>query len=185
MRASWKIGGLAVVCALVMAAPTSAQYVWVGGGPTFPMSDYGNKDLTGAKTGYLITGGVGMPVGEQGLSVYAEGFFGQNNHETSGEQTTPYGALLGLEFDFAGKDVDQSLYVSGGVGLLVHRYNDGSSTSSSSGLGLSGGLGYYFPLGSMHGFVEGRIFQARIDSENTMFSGIMAGISIPVGQSNN
>jgi hypothetical protein len=180
MRSSWEIGGLAAVCALVMAAPTSAQYVWVGGGPTFPMSDYGNY----AKTGYLVTGGVGMPVGEQGLSVYAEGFFGQNNHDVSGEQTTPYGALLGLEFDFAGKDVDQSLYVSGGVGLLVHRYSvSGDGSDSSSGLGLSGGLGYYFPLGSVHGFVEGRIFEARIDGENTMFSGIMAGISIPVGQS--
>jgi hypothetical protein len=180
MRSSWKIGGLAAACALIVAAPASAQFVWIGGGPTFPMSDYGDY----AKTGFLVTGGVGTNVGEQGLSAFVEGFFGQNNHDVSGEKTTPFGALVGLEFDFAGKGADQSLYVSGAVGLLVHRYTAGSDYGSdnSKGLGVSGGLGYYFPLGSVKGFVEGRVFEARIESENTMFSGIMAGISIPVGQ---
>jgi hypothetical protein len=179
MRSSWKIGGLAAVCALLLAVPASAQFVWIGGGPTFPMSNYGDY----AKTGFLVNAGVGMPVGEQGLQFGVEGFFGQNNHsDITGDKTNPVGVMADLEFDFAGKGATRSVYLLGGVGLLMHRYSsDTYGSDSSTGLGVMGALGYFFPLGGITGWFEGRIMEARIESENTMFSGIMAGISIPVG----
>lgn len=182
MGSSAKIGVLGAVCALLVAAPASAQFVWAGGGATFPMSDYGEY----ANTGFLVSAGFGMPVGDQGLSIGVEGFFGQNNHsDVEGDKTNPLGAMAMAEYDFSGADATQSLYVLGGVGILVHKYgSDEFGSDSSTGLGLTGGLGYFFPLGGINGYVEGRIFEARIESENTMFAGVMAGISIPVGSDN-
>lgn len=184
MRSAARIGGLAAACALFMAAPASAQsFIWVGGGPTFPMNDYGNY----AKTGFLVSAGVGSNVGDQGLSFLVEGFFGQNNHsDVTGDKTNPLGAMAGLQYDFAGAGASQSLYVLGEAGLFVHKYSsDTYDGSSSKGLGLAAALGYYFPLGSVTGWVEGRVIEARIESENTMFSGVFIGISFPVGQRDN
>ncbi len=181
MRSSVRTVVMGAVLALVAAAPASAQFAWLGGGATFPMSDYGDY----ANTGYMVSGGVGMPVGEQGLSVAAEAFFGQNGHsDTAGGFTNPYGFMAEFEFDLAGAEAVRSVYVIGGLGVLVHRYSpDTGDSSSSSGLGLMGGGGYFFPLGVINGYVEGRVHYASIDSSNTMFAGLLAGISIPLGSS--
>lgn len=179
MRSSMKVGVLGALCALVIAAPASAQFVWVGGGGTFPMSDYGDY----AKTGFLLSGGAGIPLGDRGLGAFAEGFYGQNNHsDVAGEKTTPYGVMAGLQYNVAGADADRSLYVLGGLGFMVHKYVSDLYPSSSNGLGFTGGVGYFFPLGAISGYVEGRFFHAKIEDANTTFPGLMAGISVPLRQ---
>jgi len=74
------IAGFAMVVALLaMLAPThdvAAQSIWFGGGGSFAVSDYNVY----ANTGFLLTTGVSVPVGQEGLSLFGEGFFGQNSH---------------------------------------------------------------------------------------------------------
>jgi len=179
MRSSARVFPLAAMFALVAAVPASAQFAYLGGGATIPMSTYGDY----ANTGYMVIGGVGMPLGDQGLSMVGEAFFGQNNHsDVDGDFTNPWGFTAGVEFDLAGAEATRSAYLFGGVGILVHRYaSDQFESSSSSGLGFLGGAGYYFPLGVINGWVEGRLQHASIDSDNTTFVGVLAGISIPLG----
>ncbi len=159
--------------------PLSAQFVWLGGGATFPVSDYGDY----ADTGFLITGGGGYPIGDSGLSITAEGFYGQNNHpDFDGDKTSPYGVMGGLEYDF-GADADSGVYMFGGLGILWHKFSsDQFEESTDSGLGFGAGAGYGFPLGGINGWVEGRVTHASIDDSNTSFVGVMAGISIPLGE---
>lgn len=179
MRSSARVLVSVAMFALGAAAPASAQFAYLGGGLTIPLSTYGEY----ANTGYMVSGGLGMPLGDQGLSIVGEAFFGQNNHsDTEGDFTNPWGFMGGIEYDFAGAEATQSPYVFGGVGIFVHRYgSDQFESSSSSGLGLLGGAGYFFPLGVINGYVEGRLQHASIDSENTTFVGVIAGISIPLG----
>ena len=70
--------------------PLSAQFVWLGGGGTFPVSDYGSY----ANTGFIVMGGAGHPVGPDGLQIGVNGFYGQNNHDlVAGDKTNPYGVM--------------------------------------------------------------------------------------------
>ncbi len=159
--------------------PLSAQSVWIGGGGTFPTSDYGDF----ANTGFLFMAGAGLPVGDQGVSVGVGGYYGQNNHEAvDGDKTNPYGFTGYVEYDFSGPDAEGGLYVLGEAGILWHKYSsDTSVDTSESGFGYAGALGYGFPLGGVNGWVEGRFMQASISDANTQFLGIVAGISIPFG----
>jgi hypothetical protein len=59
--------------------PLSAQGVFLGGGATFPVSDYGDY----ANTGYLLIAGGGRPVGDSGLGVGLEAFYGRDISSTT------------------------------------------------------------------------------------------------------
>jgi len=170
---------LAALSALVLLpGQVAGQNIWVGAGATFPVSDYGNY----ANTGFLSVAGVGFPVGEAGLRVIGEGFYGQNNHEGGGEKTSPFGVMGGLEYDITGSDETKGVYLFGQAGVLVHRFSsDTEDSSSSSGFGYGAGAGVFFPLGGVGGWIEGRAMNASIDSENTSFFGIMAGLSFDIG----
>ena len=159
--------------------PLSAQSVWIGGGGTFPVSDFGRY----ANTGFEFEAGVGTPVGDQGLGLGVGGFYGQNNHEAiDGDKTNPYGFMGLVEYDFAGRDADRSFYVIGELGVLWHKFSSNTSPETTdSGFMYGGAAGYFFPLGGVSGWVEGQFTQASIDDENTSFFGIVAGISIPLG----
>ena len=62
---------------------SSAQAsVFLGGGMTFPVSDFNEFH----KTGWQGWGGVLVAVGDAGLSVGAEGFYGSNGLETDGNK---------------------------------------------------------------------------------------------------
>jgi hypothetical protein len=176
-----KLATIAFLAALGVAATSTAaaaQFVYVAGGPTFPMSDYGDF----ANTGFQIAGGVGIPVGENGLSVFAEGSWGQNNHsDVDGDKTNPITVMGGLQYEF---DTGGNLtpYVFGMGGILWHKYaSDTFTGSTDSGFGYGGGVGAAFPLGSLTGAVEGRITNASINDFNTMYTSILAGIGIPLG----
>ncbi len=176
-----RIAGFGMVVALLaMLVPTHvrAQSIWFGGGGAFPVSDYSDY----ANTGFLLTTGVSVPVGQEGLSLFGEAFFGQNSHsDVDGDKTNPYGFMGGVELDLANEGL-AGPYFFGEVGLLFHKYgSDSFEGSTDSGLGYGAGAGWHFPLGSVNGWVEARAMNASIDDSKTSFVGLLAGLAIPVG----
>ena len=174
---------LAFLGLTVSSSSVSAQFIFIGGGPTFPMSDYGDY----ANTGFLITAGGGFPLGENGLNVIVEGGYGQNSHSgTDGDKTNPITVMGGLEYDFNTSGEGINPYAYGIAGLMWHKYtSDTFGSDTQSAFGYSGGLGVGFPLGGVNGWVEGKIANAAFDeggtSYNTMYAGVVAGISVNVG----
>ena len=170
---------IGILALMTTSNPLSAQSVWIGGGGTFPTSDYGDF----ANTGFLFMAGAGLPVGDQGVSVGVGGYYGQNNHEAvDGDKTNPYAFTGYVEYDFAGRDAERTFYVLGELGVLWHKFgSDTSPESTESGFAYGGAAGYAFPLGGVNGWAEGRFTQASISNANTQFFGIAAGISIPLG----
>ncbi len=171
---------IGILALMTTSNPLSAQSVWIGGGATFPTSDYGDF----ANTGYLFMAGVGLPVGDQGVSVGAGGSYGQNNHEAvDGDKTNLYGFQGYVEYDFGGPDAERGFYVLAELGVLWHKFSsDTSPESTESGFSYGGAAGYAFPLGGLTGWAEGRFTQASISDANTQFFGLAAGISIPLGE---
>jgi hypothetical protein len=174
---------VAVLGTLAIAAvsnPLSAQWVWLGGGATFPTSDLGEV----ANTGYNFMVGVATDVGASGLNVGVEAFYGQNNHDTDGNKSSPYGFQGSVGYNVSGPDADQSVYVFGTLGALWHKFTSETlptADSSEAGFAYGGGAGYFFPLGSLSGWIEGRFTQASITDANVQYFGINAGVSIPLG----
>lgn len=174
---------LAVLGLTVTSSSVAAQFVFVGAGPSFPMSDYGDY----ANTGFQIFGGGGFPLGDNGLNLVVEGSWGQNSHsDVDGDKTNPITAMGGLEYDFNPGGEGPNPYVFGQAGLMWHRYSsDTFGSDSESAFGYGGGAGVGFPLGGVSGWVEGRLMNAAFDeagtSYNTMFAAIVAGISIDLG----
>ena len=175
--------GVALLALLSLTFPNqaSAQSVWVGGGATLPVSDYGGY----ASTGWMGVGGVSFPIGQEKLSLFGEGFYGQNSHEIDGDKTNLYGAHGGVMIDLA-PEGGAGIYLFGQVGFMVHKYTSDDFPEfdeSDTGLAFGGGGGYSFPVGSFTGWVEGRYLQGQFDGEdgNTAFAGVMAGVSFPLG----
>jgi len=172
---------LFLLCALLFSPPetASAQGVYFGAGVTMPTGDYGDY----AKTGYVGVAGVSFDIGPQGLSVFGEGYYGQNSHsDVDGDKTSPYGAMGGLLYDLAPEKVG-GFYFFGQLGLMVHKYSsDESEGTSDSGFGFGGGAGYGFPLGGgTELFVEGRYMQGNFDDGNTAFFGLVGGVALALG----
>jgi hypothetical protein len=169
----------------LLPAQASAQGVFLGAGATFPTADYADfGDGDGAKTGYMLIGGVSYPIIADDLSVFGEGFFGANSHEYEGDKTNLYGAMGGLLYDFADEG-SAGLYTFAQLGLMVHSYKSDDFAEfedSDAGFGLGFGAGFGFPLGSISGFVEGRYMLGVYDQQNTSFWGLNGGISIPFGR---
>jgi hypothetical protein len=164
--------------ALVIPIRASAQVVYFGASPTFPIGDYSDH----AKTGYIGVAGVTFPIGTEGLAVAGEGFFGQNSHsDVDGYKTYPYGGMAGLLYDFT-PEAAGGVYVFGEAGLMVHKYSsDGYEGESDTGFAFGGGAGYGFPMGDTEIFVEGRYMQGNSDGGNTAFFGIVGGVALYLG----
>ena len=171
---------IGILALMTTSNPLSAQAVWIGGGGTFPTSDYGDF----ANTGFLFMAGAGLPVGDQGVSVGVGGYYGQNNHEAvDGDKTNLYGFHGYVEYDFSGRDAERGFYVLAELGVLWHKFSsDTSPESTESGFAYGGAAGYAFPIGGLTGWAEGRFTQASISDANTQFFGLAAGISIPLGE---
>jgi len=171
---------LALLAAATLMTPqaASAQGVYFGAGATFPTGDYGDY----AKTGYIGVAGVSFSVGPEGLSIFGEGFYGQNSHsDVDGDKTYPYGAMGGLLYDLTPGAMG-GIYVFGQAGFLVHKYSsDESEGGSDTGFGFGGGAGYGFPLGDTEIFLEGRYMQGNFDDGNTAFFGIVGGVALALG----
>jgi len=176
---------LALLTALSFSIPSSvqAQSGFVGGGATVPTGDYSDfGDGDGAKTGFMLFGGLDFPLNENGLSAFGEGYFGSNSHEYGGDKTNLYGAMGGILLDLIPEGPGP--YVFGQIGIMVHDYKSDDypeDEGSETGFGFGGGAGYGFPLGAVNGFVEARYIQGQFDYGNTSFFAFFAGISFPLG----
>jgi len=166
----------ATVVALFAAQQAQAQTnLYIGGGATFPTSDMG--DVT--STGWQIIGGVLFPVGPEGLSVGAEGFYGQNSGKDDAPfKISPYGVMGIASYGFSTSG-SITPYLFGGLGLMVTRVSgelfEGSSESS---FGYQFGAGADFAVGSTTSiFVEGRY----MGSSDAKFFGIDAGLAFALG----
>lgn len=163
------------------AAPVAAQgnFIWIGGGPTFPTSSYGDY----AKTGWMAAAGFGLGLGSSGrLSLLFEGQYGSNSHsDVEGDKTNLYGGMLGLEYDL-GNTEKLHPYVFGGGGLLVHSYSSdiGGYDDSDSKFAYQLGAGLGLPLKSINLWTDVR-YLARAEDNPTAVFAWMFGISIPLG----
>ena len=174
------VAAAATVVALFATQQASAQtIIFVGGGATFPTSDFGDY----ANTGWQVVGGVLVPVGPAGLHVGAEGFYGQNNHKeevslATDSKTTPYGAMGVVEYSFQ-MDGKLTPYVFGGAGVLIHKFSAaGLDSESETQFGYEGGVGVSFDVSPTIGiWVEGRY----MGSSDTKFFAALAGLGFAVG----
>jgi hypothetical protein len=173
---------IVLIACVGTAAPASAQDLQVvfGGGPSIPIGDFGDV----AKTGWIVGGGVLLPVGQAGAWAGGEVMYGRNGISIGDldldESWTLTGgnALLGMTFN-PGENV--SPFVVGSVGLLRLGATGGDSESES-GLSLGAGGGVTFPLSptaSAWGLV--RFMNARIEGENLQFIPFSVGVTLRLG----
>ena len=167
---------LTIVAFFIAAAPAAAQSIFFGAGPTFPTSDFGDI----ADTGWMIFGGGTYDLSEQ-LSIYGEGFWGQNGVTDSEGDLNPSGIMGGLLYGFsADESAPISPYVFGGAGLLTL-----SNGESESGFGFQGGAGLGFDLGGLDAFAEGRYTSGSIElgtvDATVGFFAIVVGLSFGFG----
>jgi len=182
---------LAVIALVGFAVPSHAQAqttLYVSGGAAIPTGDFG----TYANTGWMAAAGVLFGIGESGLGVGGELFYGQNNHKSESsffdnEKTTPYGAMAIVDYSFStGGGIEP--YVFGGAGVLIHKFSaDNIESESNSAFGYQFGAGVAFPIGattSLYG--EGRYIGSSstgegTDAGNTTYFGVLAGIAFQLG----
>ena len=178
LRRSLGVAALATLMSFFVANNASAQVtVFGGGGATIPVSDY--SDL-GAKTGWHAFAGALIAVGESGLAVGAEGVYGSNSHDTSGNSTDLVGgtALVGYSLH---DPEEMGVTVFGGLGYLQATTTLGTLETDASGLTAGIGAGLDIPLGSVTAFVGGHYQMGFSDIDGIDFIGIWAGVMIPVG----
>jgi hypothetical protein len=164
-------------------SPGSAQEVFLGAGGSLPTGDFGVY----ADVGWVVGGGLGLPLNDKGLSIFADARFGSNKYsDIDGDKAVLLAGFVGIEMSFSG---------SGGVGPFVFgkagvlRHDDRSRDFpqyevDGTGAAFGGGAGYRLPLkGSLNAWVLGEYIQGQFDDEdgNTTFLALMAGVSIPLG----
>lgn len=111
-----RITSLAVVLLLlVCVAPVQAQgtYIYVGAGILSPVGDAGDA----LDTGWMATGGVGVPVGSGSISVGAEGLYGSVSGVSDGPSVDLLGLLGTVSLTFGDPGGIQP-YVIGGAGII-------------------------------------------------------------------
>ena len=125
-----------VVAVLVASAPARAQYIFAGGGLSFPIgSDF--RDV--AKSGWVFTGGIGADIGSKGLWVEAEGYYAQHDRKVEGDRSNIFGFIGALGYSF-NPEAKVSPYVTGGLGIVASQYK--TEAGGSLGGGTEKGLGY-------------------------------------------
>ena len=172
------LGALAM---MVLASPTQAQttpFVFFGGGASIATGEY--KDY--AKTGWLANAGVGANIGDKGLWVAADLFYGSNKHsDVTGEKTNLMIGLATIGYNFM-PAAKVTPYVHGSVGLLNHAYRSTqfpTSNGSQNLIAFGGGAGLLIKLGAKSSFwVEGRYLTGSKSGSTTSFIPVMAGVSI-------
>lgn len=180
MKRVWSVAALAAAFSLFAADDASAQAgVFLGGGATMPTGDFGDV----ADVGWMGFGGVTFPVGQDGLFMGAEGFYGNNAHDVAGVESNLYGgnALIGVNFYDAG---EAGPFVGAGLGFMSHEVQFEAAPAldaTESAFALSGLAGLAFPLGGAQGTLTASFTRGFGDLEETMFAGIFAGIGIPLG----
>ncbi len=159
--------------AVLLAMPLQAQFVYVGGGVAIPTGEFGDF----ADTGWTSVAGIGFDIGDSGVAAGVEGFYGQNDHETEGDKTNPYGAMGFLMYR-AGNPSRVGPYVFAGAGVLAADQSVGTAESTETNFGYEFGAGLDFPFASRVGaWLEGRF----MGSSDANFFGILAGLGFGLG----
>jgi len=160
------VGAVAV---LVAISPARAQgaYVFFGGGANIPASDF--KDTH--KTGWIATAGLGTDIGNKGLWVEAEGWYGSNKAKTTlVSKVDLWSALGAVGYSFM-PDKKWSPYVLGGAGVLGVKDGDTKfAYTGAFGLGFKAGTRALI-------FVEGR----WLATKDIKMIPVTAGVSIHFG----
>lgn len=172
---------LSAVAVLALAERVDAQstpFVYFGGGLSMPMGDF--KEY--AKMGWLANAGIGTTLGNKGLWVQADIFYGSNKHKAPFDDDKT-NLLIGLgSVGYTIGPVERKVrpYLFGSVGFLNHKYVPGTGTSESeSMLAFGGGAGLLFKMGAKSSFfVEGRYLTASKHGESTAFLPVLVGITI-------
>jgi hypothetical protein len=179
-------GALALAfCALLAPSTASAQIsIRVGGAATFPIGDALDDYGSYAKTGWMASAGVLVPVGEAGLGLGAHGFYGSNSHESppADEKTNLYGVLGSAGYTIStGGSISPTIF--GLVGFMTHSYKPATgSGDSASALAWGGGASVGFPLGGIGGAIDAFYLAGTGDDlSGTKFFGVGASVSIPLG----
>ena len=165
LSAMMLVGAVAVLAA---ASPARAQYIFAGGGFNVPVSDF--KDHN--KTGWIITGGVGTDIGDKGLWVEAEGWYGSNKAKTTLDSKVDLWSALGAVGYTLMNDKKVSPYVLGGLGVLGVKHGDTK-------FAYSGALGLTFVASpKLHLFLEGR----WLASKDIKMIPVTVGFSLNLGK---
>jgi opacity protein-like surface antigen len=170
----------AALLAFAFPAAGTAQTLYISGGATFPTGDYGDY----ADTGWMLAGGVLFSdIGTAGLSLGADGFYGQNSHnDYDGDKTNLYGAMGIVQYNIGSGNLQP--YVWGGAGWLAHKYSgdefpEDEGTDSSFGYQLGAGIGYGLSENvSIYG--EGRYMAGTGDNKDTKLLGVFGGLAFAI-----
>lgn len=176
---------LALVAAVAVSTPARAQYIFFGGGPTFPSGDF--KNLDNAGTGYMISLGFGADIGKKGLFIEAELGRGTNNHEGTGqaaEKTNVFSAFGALGWSFGAAEKKVRPYLLAGAGIVAHQFrtdagppaSDAEGTESKFGATGAGGISIRLQE-KMSFWVEGRY----IGSSGTNHIAALIGLTLNFG----
>jgi hypothetical protein len=175
---------VAVLALAVAATPASAQNLsaFVTAGASIPVGDFADD----ANTGWIAGAGVLVPVGQAGLWVGGEGFYGRHGVDFPGVDEswtlTGAGALIGYTVNPLAQ---LSPFVFGSLGFLSFGAT-ASGFSSESGLafGAGGGVSYTLtPSLSVFGaarFINGRI-KFEDETDNVQFIPITLGLNFRLG----
>jgi hypothetical protein len=177
----------ALVLFLVGAFPalgTAQVGFFVGGGATVPAGDYGEY----AKTGWVVSGGIHTYVGDQGLGLFGQGFYGSNGHDEyfvdPDEKTNIYGGYAGATYRL-GDPTAPGVFLIGKVGALVHDFDSGSPSEDASSTNFSGGAGagFVYPGERISPWVTAEYIYTSGDDEDggTNFIPISIGVTIRTG----
>ncbi len=151
--------GFFALAAAVFPATATAQYVFVGGGASIPIGNF--KDA-GAKTGWIAQAGVGYDIGDKGLWVEAEGWYGSHKYTGATGKTDLLAGLGALGYSFMpGKKM--SPYVVAGAGFMSAKAKPATGASvTSTKFAYTGGAGLGFKLNSTVNFwLEGRLLGTK------------------------
>jgi hypothetical protein len=181
LASAMMVGAVAV---LLGASPARAQgYVYFAGGANVPVGSF--KD--GVKTGWIASAGLGANVGNKGLWVEGEGWYGSNKwkigsvYDEAGK-TNIWAALGVVGYDLM-HDKSWSPYIAAGAGVLgASAKPEGGTSVSSTKFGYTGAVGIGFKAGnSAHIFVEARYLAGSGTGYAKMLP-LTAGVSINFGK---
>lgn len=164
---------LAALTQFPSTAASQARFFF-GGGLTTPTGDYSEY----AKTGWMAVAGLGWRVPDTRFGVNGSVMYGVNNHEDEGDKTTLYGVFASGRYSLHEPD-RPGLFLSGGLGIQVHKYSSEdfpSADESETQFAGHGGLGVDVPLGrsalfGLASYVVG----------DTSYLRFLLGLSFPLG----
>lgn len=172
-------GALALAPALLAQAPS--PFLFLGGGVTVPMSEFGDS----VGTGWMGTVGFGVPVGTAGrVAIGGEAYFGRNSYDDAvlpGDKSNLYGAAawVGYRFGEAGRIAPYVLGSAGGLAQDFHPEAVSTDTDTEFRFAWSAGAGVDIPLSSSISlYIEGR-YMGR---GHVKMIPILAGFSFSLGR---